>query len=67
MTVPGSICTNGRHTGRSCDPDDMRAFSWRARALAPPGPGAPDRDDVATALENLQEIYDYVVNDRVPL
>lgn len=51
-------------TAEGEDPDVVRAF-LAAREIAA-GDGGADRDDVATALENLQEIYDYVVNDRVP-
>ena len=52
-------------TAQGDDPDVVRAFlAAREIADAAEGSGA-DPDDVATALENLREIYDYVVNDRV--
>jgi hypothetical protein len=49
-------------TAEGEDPDVVRSF-LAAREITAGSRGA-GRDDVATALENLQEIYDYVVHDR---
>jgi hypothetical protein len=48
------------------DADVVRAFLAAREIAAASEHGGADPDDVATALQDLQEIYDYVVNDRVP-
>jgi hypothetical protein len=53
-------------TAEGVDPDVVRDFlAARDIAAAAEDVGA-DPDDVATGLADLQEIYDYVLNDRVP-
>ena len=53
-------------TAEGDDPEVVRDFLAAREIAAAAEDGGADRDDVATALEHLQEIYDYVVNDRVP-
>jgi hypothetical protein len=53
-------------TAQGEDPDVVRDFLAAREIAAAAEEGGADPDDVATALEDLQEIYDYVVNDRAP-
>jgi hypothetical protein len=53
-------------TAEGVDLDIVRDFLAAREIAAAAEAGGTDRDDVATALDDLQEIYDYILNDRVP-
>jgi len=53
-------------TAEGEDPDVVRDFLAAHEIAVAAAGGSADRDDVATALGDLQEIYDYIVDDRAP-
>jgi hypothetical protein len=46
------------------DPDIVRDFVAARHVANLAGAGEAEPEDVAVALENLREIYDYVISDR---
>jgi hypothetical protein len=53
-------------TAEGEDPDIVRDFLAAKDIARAAEAGAADSEDVDTALENLREIYDYLVSDRAP-
>jgi hypothetical protein len=53
-------------TAEGEDPDILRDFLAARDTAHLAESGKADPGDVAAALENLSEIYDYVVSDRAP-
>jgi hypothetical protein len=48
------------------NPDVVRNFLAARDLAAAADSGAAEPEDVETALENLREIYEYLVSDRAP-
>src|SRR5437868_4517955 len=53
-------------TAEGEDPDIVKDFLAAREIARAAEAGTAEPDDVAVALEDLQEIYDYLVGDRAP-